>query len=411
MVIKSHQDTAKHRKMLTLSVVKPIGSQRGAIVLSLSVIFLLLTTFVTLYTTNAILLEQKITNAQTRSKFAFEAAEFGLSTAIQYISDGVDRDEDGNVDAIFDVDANNVGTTNTSAVGEQSVTVTITEVGPNALTAFRIVSQGFSDDSSATRTISKISKLIDTLPNVPDNPMTTRGTVAINGSATVHNPEGNSTIWSGGDVDIGANNATATYVADPSGAGYPSCMDTPMTCSTAKTSNKVTVGLDIIEHDSNLNNLDPEEMFENFFGMSPEAYREAIVTIDLAAGSDFSAGAALAQDEVIWYDGDVAINGVTVGCSTAVNGNNFCPQANEDPSIVIINGNATMSGGPHFYGIVFVLGDISLSGNSTFNGALVVAGDTNNSSGSLDVYYNSRLLENVRDNAGFSSSSGTWKDF
>lgn len=407
--MKLHQ----HIEHVKYSECKPITRQRGAIVLSLSIIFLLLTTFVTLYSSKAILLEQKIVNNQTRSKLAFEAAEFGMSTAIQYISDDIDRNNDGAVDAIFSVDANNIGTTNTSDVGNESVSVIITDIDgdPNTLSTFRITSQGFSDDSTATRTIIQVIKVVDALPNVPDNPLTTRGTVNINGSATVHNPEGNSTVWSGGDVDIGSNNASATYIADPSGAGYPSCMDTPMTCSTAKTSNKVTVGLDIIEHDNNLKNLTNFELFENFFGMSPSAYRESKVTVDLAAGSDFSAGASLAQNEVVWYDGDADINGVTVGCSVAVNGGNVCALANEDPSIVIINGNATMKGGPHFYGIVFVMGDVTLSGNSTFHGGLVVAGDSNSTSGSLDVWYNSRLLNDTRDNAGFSASSGTWHDF
>lgn len=424
MVIKSHHYRELRCRMVTFSGCKAISSQRGAIVISLSIIFLLLTTFVTLYTTKSILLEQKIANNQARSALAFEAAEFGISTAVQYISDGPDRDVDGDgnsdglMDAIFAVDADNVGTTNTSLVGavvgkQQSVTVTITDIttAPDTLLAFRIVSQGFSDDSSATRTITQVIKVVDALPNVPDNPLTARGTVDVNGSATVHNPEGTSSIWSGGNVDIGSNNSTATYVADPSGADYPICMDTPMTCSTVQTSNKVTVGLDIIEHDNNLANLTKEQMFENFFGMTPEAYREAIVTVDLASGSDFSTGAGLAQNEVVWYEGNADINGVTVGCSVAVNGGNVCAQANEAPSIVIINGDVNMKGGPHFYGIVFVMGDITLTGNSTFHGALVVAGESNNTAGSLDVWYNSRLLKDSRGNGGFSAASGAWHDF
>ncbi len=410
MVIKSHQYRVQHREILKTLCCKPMARQRGAIVISLSIIFLLLTTFVTLYSTKAILLEQKMINNQTRSALAFEAAEFGLSTAVQYISDGIDQDDDGIIDAIFTKVAG-VGTQNTSAVGNQSVTVTITDIttAPDTFFAFRIVSQGFSDDSSATRTITQVIRVVNALPNVPDNPLTTKGTVDIAGSATVINPEGTSSIWSGGDVELGANNSVSTEVADPSDANYPLCMDTPMKCNTVSTSNKVTVGLDIIEHDSNLANLTAEKMFENFFGMTPAVYKESKVTMDLAGGSDFSA-AHLATNEVIWYDGDVDINGGTVGCTIAVTGGNICDVANEDPSIVIIDGNADMKGGPHFYGIIFVMGNVTLSGNSTVHGAMIVSGDSD-TTGSLNIWYNSRLLSNTRDNAGFSAASGAWHDF
>lgn len=385
-----------------------LKTQTGAVVMTLSVIFLLLTASVTLYLVKTVLLEQKITNAQERGNLAFEAAEYGLSAAINYLTEDADRNNDSVVDTnVFDTSGDGVGDTNTIAVDRQSVVVTVNATDEGMI----ITSQGFSDDGSATRTIVQGMKVIDALPNVPDNPLTTRGAVTISGSATVHNPEGHSTIWSGGDVDIGSNNSTATYIADPSDASYPGCMDSPMTCAESKTSNKTTVGLDILEHDSNLANLSSEEMFQNFFGMSPAAYREVMVSMDLAAGDDFSAAADLATNEIIWYEGDATISGMTVGCETSVTGNNVCSLADEAPSIVIINGNATLSGTPHFYGIVFVMGDISLSGNTTIHGSLVVAGVTNNTSGSLDIYYNSRLLENTGSNGPLARSSGTWRDF
>jgi len=392
--------------------------QRGAIVLTMSIIFLLLTTLVTLYSTRTILLEQKIVNNQTRAKLSFEAAEYGLSTAFQYLANNPDRNNDGILDSnIFNLDAanNDIGTTNSTAVGSQSVEVTLTDIDGDAdvILAIRIVSQGYSDDKSASRTITQVIKVVDALPNIPDNPLTTRGSVDVNGSATVHNLEGNSTIWSGGDVDIGSNNSTATYIADPTDAAYPGCMDIPMTCGESKTSNKTSVGLDIIEHDSNLANLSAAQMFENFFGLTPDAYRAAMVNIDivLADGDDFDTEADLAENKIIWHEGDADISGVTVGCSASVNGGNVCSAANEAPSIVIINGDATMSGGPHFYGIVFVMGDVSLSGNSTVHGALVVAGTTNNTSGSLDIWYNSGLLRGTNETGPLASSSGAWRDF
>ena len=78
-----------------------------------------------------------------------------------------------------------------------------------------------------------------------------------------------------------------------------------------------------------------------------------------------------------------------MGCTVAVAGNNVCAIENTEPSIVIINGDLSMQGTPHFYGIVFVMGDVDLSGNVTLDGALIVAGSTNSSSGSFDLTYTS----------------------
>ena len=395
--------------MVTQLENKQCSKQRGAVVISLSIIFLLLTTFVTLYVAKAILLEQKIVNNEMRSKLAFEAAEFGISAAVEYISNGADRDNSGSVDKIFNVDGTTANNTNSSAVGNQSVTVEITALGSEGL-AYEIIAHGFSDDKAATRNITQVIQVLDAFPNSPDNPLTARGAVDINGSGTVRNLEGHSTIWSGGDVDIGSSNAMKTEIANPGDANYPDCMDTPMTCSGIETSDRENVGLDIIEHDSNLSNLDDVEMFENFFGMTPQKYKDSVANIQLSSGDSISTGGN--SNAIIWYEGDATINGGTVGCSTAIHGSGICPIANEEPAIVIINGDADMRGGPHFYGVVFVMGDIDLSGNSTFHGALIVAGNSNNTiTGSLDVWYNSRLLDGLKDNRGFSSSSGAWKDF
>lgn len=393
------------------------AAQRGAIVLTMSVIFLILTTFVTLYMTKSIFLEQKIVNNQERGQSAFEAAEYGASVAFQYLKQDPDRDNDGILDPNVFALVNDIGTASTIDVGSQSVQVTVNDIDGDAdvISVMQIISQGFSDDSSATRTITQVIKVVNALPNVPDNPLTTRGTVDVNGSATVHNLEGSSTIWSGGDVDIGSNNSTATYIADPSDAGYPGCMDVSMSCAETQTSNKTTIGLDIIEHDSNLANLSPAQMFENFFGLSPTAYRAAMlgdgIDLDVAAGDDFDTAANLAQNTIIWHEGDANIQNGTIGCSIAVTGNNICPAASEAPSIVIINGNASMSGSPHFYGLVFIMGDVSLSGNTTVHGAMVVAGVTNNTSGSLDIWYNSGLLISTQGNGPMASASGAWRDF
>jgi hypothetical protein len=386
----------------------------GMVTLTVSLVILVAITLITIYTANTVSLENKIASNTNRSNIAFEAAEAGMEAATSYLSIDPDRDGNGDVDKVFELDADGFGTVNEKPVGTARVVVTVTDISvPPTLTAFRIISQGFSDDNSATRTITQIIRAINPLPNIPDNPMTTRGGVVITGSATVTNEEGHSTIWSGGDVDLGSNNATATNVADPGGAGYPACMDTSETCTTVSSSSRTSIGLDVIEHDSSLAALTPEEMFINFFGMPSATYRDSMVTVD-TNNADVNTDADLAENEVIWVEGDANISGITVGCSVSINGSGNCYDnpAQTKPSILIVNGNLTTSGGPQFYGIVFVMGDIDTGGNNSIHGALVVAGETQSAAGgSLDIWYNSDILSGLERIGPLTGSSGSWRDF
>jgi hypothetical protein len=387
--------------------------------LFMSLVLLILTSMVAAYTGSAILFERKISANEFRSGQAFEAAESGLATALAYMGSagGADKDNSGAVDPIFDTDGDGVGNVNSNTFSDSSsVTVTVTGAFPN----YEVQAVGVSDDGTATRTISIIGAAVDSLPNLPENPLTARGGIAVNGSATVHNPEGMTTIWSGDDVDLGSNNATATNIADPSDAGYPTCMDTSMTCGTTRSSSKVAIGLDVVENDSSLSNLSSAQMFQNFFGVSMANYRDSRVTLEVAAAdannlasNENNPGVQLAAGEVIWIEGDASLtDNTTVGCEVPVVGAGSCPVASLDPSILIINGNLTTDGTPTFHGAVYVVGDIDLSGNNTIHGAAVVGGDnTSTTSGSLDIWYNSDLLEQSRDNGPLSGSPGSWRDW
>lgn len=386
-----------------------LRQQKGMSTLIFSVIILVLTSIATLTTFKFIREEQVLSNNEGRAKQAFEAAEAGLATALLYLGDGPDRDNDNVIDPVFDIDSDGMGDSRTSTVGRGSVDVVTVGIGNQ----IAVTATGFSDDRSATHVISQLLGITDPLPNDPANPMISKGKVEINGSATVHNPEGHSTIWGGGDVDMGSNNSTATNVADMSDAGYPQCMETPMTCSTVSSSNKLNVGLDVIENDSSLGNLTPAEMFQNFFGMSPDAYHHSgLVTMETTP-ADVNADVQLATHEVVWVEGDVSFeNNTSVGCAAVVSGNKVCTDDDIEPSIVIVNGNATFNGTPNFTGLVFVMGNANITGNMTVMGAIVIAGDlSSNAGGSMDIWYNSSVL-NKLDNAGIRvGMAGTWKDF
>jgi Tfp pilus assembly protein PilX len=387
--------------------------QKGAATLVATLAVLLLITLIGTYSSRSVFTEQKIMNNEARSRQAFEAAEAGLAAALTYMSNGRDRDADGVLDAnVFDTTNDGIGDTNTGAVGTGRAIVTPTDLSGGSFNLIQVVSQGFSDDSTATRTITRIFAALNPLSNIPLNPLTTRGTTVINGSSTVVNPEGHTTIWSGRDVDLGSNNATHTEVPDATDPQYPTCMDTPRTCGTVSSSNKVIEGVDVIEQDSSLKNLSDSGFFENFLGMSPELYRQSMVTIDtVPANADVDV--QLAANEVIWVEGDVTFdNNTTVGCTVVVTGSGVCAAANTKPSILIVNGDATFNGTPHVYGLVFVIGNMNVSGSTTIYGALMSAGElTNSTSGNLEIVYDSGILRQLRAIGPLASAAGSWRDF
>lgn len=386
-----------------------LTGQRGVATLIFSVLILALTAIVTLTTFEFVRQEQVLSNNDGRSRQAFEAAEAGLAEALAYLGKGPDRDDNQVIDPVFDTDNDGMGDSNTAAIGSGSVEVATADNGGQIV----VTATGFSDDWSATHVVSQRLGVTDPLPNDPSNPMIAKGTVIINGSATVHNQEGHSTIWSGGEVDLGSNNATATEVPDMGDAGYPLCMDTPMTCTTISSSNKLSVGLDVLENDTSLGNLTPSEMFQNFFGMTPDAYRNSgLVTLESSPDSA-NDDVQLATHEVIWVDGDVTFtNNTSVGCTVSVNGNNLCSPADTEPSILIIDGNASFEGTPNFHGLVFVTGNASITGNMSVVGSIVIAGDlSSDAGGSMDVFYNSDVLADLINAGNRFGVAGTWKDF
>ncbi len=422
-------------KKLKQIQVKSRYSQKGVGSLLISIVILTLVTFVTIYTSKTVLLEQKIAANDFRSRQAFEAAEAGIGQAIAILNEDTDHNKDelldGNGDCpatgtctnfLFDSDSDGTLDSNTYTVGTSGTKAELSTqdlFGEN--TVIRITSTGYSDDATAQRTIIRDISVASPLPNTPDNPFTTRGNVTFTGSATVFNQEGASTIWSGGDVDLGSNNSTATEVANVTAANYPACMETSETCTTIQTSNKTTMGLDIVEQDANLANLSADQFFENTFGKTPAQFKSEIEletpdNIIDAASVDEAAAINNAASEIFWIDGPANLGGVTVGCESSVSGTNIssadCPTGELKPSIIIVNGDLEFSGNAVFYGLIFVTGSINVSGSPNIIGAIISAGNiTNSAGGGVVVRYNSTVLKQTRDTKDRASSAGSWRDF
>jgi hypothetical protein len=371
--------------------------QRGVTTLIISLIILMLSTLVVFNVSKAILMEQKISNNDTRAKQAFEAAEAGINVALDYLNTNPDRDGVAGIDPVFDLNpVDGIGETSLATIGSATVMVTITgtPAAPGIITA-----EGVSNDGTATKTLTISAARTNPLPNGPQNPIIVRGGLIVGGNASVVNPEGFSTIWSGSDVDVSTNQTDTTMVPDLSSNGYPACMDIPMTCATVNSSNKNVVGVDVVENDASLSSLTANQFFQNFFGMTQTAYQASMVTIN-ATTATAEASVTNALSEVIWVEGGATINGNgTMGSLT-------------QPSILIVNGNLSVQGGFDFFGIVYVTGTIDIQGTSTVTGAAIVAGANNsNASGNLTITFNSSVINNTSLAGSTTGGAGSWRDF
>lgn len=428
-----------------------LHSQRGMATLLISLVVLTTITFTLIYSARTVLMEQNITANDLRGRQAFEAAEAGQEAAVAYLmtSGGRDKDGDGFIvtdssetdEFLFDTDSDGTNDSNTATLPNGSrVTVTMTEADVSSGNIFyvatEITTEGWSDDGTAHRRIVHTYSYVSPLPNVPENPVLTRGTIVVGGSATIINPEGHSTIWSGGPVDLGGNNTTKTEIADPSQTSdgsntskYPDCLGSTSLdpencnpaavqcpCATFRSSDRATPGLDIVEQDDSLANLSSDEFFLNFFGTTMADYKNTRVTLTTTganSGSDAPTGVNLATDEIVWVDGDASWSNVTVGCSVAGASNASGMYCNGDiqPSIVIVDGNLKVSGNITFWGLLYVTGEVSGSGSTDIRGAMMISDPNGNTTGSLRIFYNSAVLRSLADSGQMGGGGGSWRDF
>lgn len=412
------------------------GYQRGAASLLIALVVLTTITMISIYTSRTVVMEQNIASNDYRGRMAFEAAEAGQDMAISYIANGRNPDDDVHpvgatnagrdwLAAEVDADGNDIsdpnewlfGTTNTLTLPNgSSATVTLRNRSTDEIISTEITSVGRSDDNAATRTITQTVTLITPLPNIPENPLLTRSTVNITGNADIFNPEGHSTIWSGGPADLSAATVN-TNIANPAGANYPDCLgDAANPCSMVGSSSNSIAGLDIVEQDSSLANLTKDEFFLNFFGKLPTEYRNSMVTMDLDMATTTSATASTTiqlatNPEIIWIEGDLDLSaGSVIGCAIDP-GNGLCTGSNIQPVIMVVNGDLTYSGRAQFYGMLYIAGQVKGNGTPTTQGSIVVAGDPSDLKGNFNITYNSDILRQTGESGKPASGGGSWRDF
>ena len=384
-----------------------MNNQRGAATLITSLIMLVAMTIITIFAARSAIMEQKIFSNEFRSKQSFEAAESGMELGVAYLLSryGADKDFD---DVIDTIDGDTVPTG--GAAGNPSYTVSLTDNSGGLFSNVTVVSTGLSDDSSATSVITQIVALIPVFPNVPGNPLTSKGTVVVNGTADVINPEGNATIWTG---------APGITFAGSGGTRIPDPSDPTVTIQSSDAGNS---GPDVVFNDTNLSNMTDAEFFENFMGAPEAAFRDGPSVREVPYGDvgelyndGTNPGTDLARREIIWVGdgtGTASYTGnTTVGCLVTVTGTDVCPANQIKPVLLVIDGNMSGAGTVKVYGMVYITGDFAGNGNLEVEGAVIMEGDVTGT-GSLNVTYNSSVLGQLQQTAGAAAAlPGSWRDF
>jgi hypothetical protein len=154
--------------------------------------------------------------------------------------------------------------------------------------------------------------------------------------------------------------------------------------------------------------MSQSDFFATYFGAPSDAIQGSVAHYyNNSASTNYSGTLAGMTGTSIWIDqigGTATINGsITIGTA-------------DNPVLLIVNGNLSLSGNVTINGFVFVIGtnDItSLTGNVTINGGMATT-DTLNMTGSIQLVYNSTIIDNLQNQSSmlyYAKVPGSWKDF
>lgn len=392
--------------------------QKGAATLLVSMVLLIAATLLVLYASNTVVGEQRMSANEVRSKQAFEAAQAGIELSVEHINAGNDFQSASlatlngrwnSANSSYEVMFCEAGTfpadqqCDDLATNGTDISPDCTPPGGDDVTAW-VVGCGWSDDSAARKRIVALVARTEPVPGDIDNPLIAKGSVAFGGNPTVTNYFNNLTVWTGATLN-NTGNTGKTVIRKPSsaaGALTPNEVATQVgngnnVCTQATdlicTTSSGVFGPDVIQGDTSLANLSPDQFFENFLGTPPNVYK-ATMPDEIVAGGD--AGTISAGDKVYWVEGNASIS-KNIG-------------SEGHPVVLVVNGNLSLSGDVTIFGVVFVKGDLNVSGGPVIRGAVLATGSVS-SGGNLNVIYDPDAVGGANRIGTYAAMPGTWRDF
>ncbi|WP_018175173.1 PilX N-terminal domain-containing pilus assembly protein [Thioalkalivibrio sp. ALJ9] len=384
--------------------------QTGVATLLVALIIMVAITLTVLFTAQTSILEERMAANETRMKLSANAAQAGIDEAIAFAMDNDDVNQAFGADyeagarsswyrAAY-VDPSEVGNIPACPNDPDNFAAAVPGGPPNNLNHAVIWSCGWSDDQTARKGMTITIRGAPSLADPPTNPLIARGGVDTNGRARVFNAYNNLTIWSGGELDVTGNPGN-TFIRNedvprPNDDDPIPALPQPPNCNTSDafwecTTDMNMVGPDVITGDLQLASLSADRFFLNFMGQDAESYRESVVTERDPGNIDGM------TNEVIWFDGDASLDG-SVG-------------TRDEPVVLVVDGNATVTGNFEMYGVLYVRGDLRASGTPKFYGASVIEGETADIGGTPSFIYDPISASGAAALGASGTISGTWRDW
>ena len=384
--------------------------QTGVATLLIALIIMVAITLTVLFTAQTSILEERMAANEVRMKLSANAAQAGIDEAIAFSIDNDDVDQPFGADyepgersswyrAAY-LDPAQSGNIPACPATPAAFPAAVPGGPPASLRDAVIWSCGWSDDLTARKGIAISIRGAPSLADPPTNPLIARGGVNTNGRARVYNAYNNLTIWSGGELDVSGNPGNTFIrnedVARPGAEDPIPPLPQPPNCGTSDpfwecTTDMNMVGPDVIMGDLQLASLSDDRFFLNFMGQDAESYRESVVT---EMDPDNIDGMT---NEVIWFDGDASLDG-NVG-------------TRDEPVVLVVDGNASVSGNFEMYGVLYVRGDLRANGTPKFYGASVIEGETADIGGTPSFIYDPISASGAANLGASGTLSGTWRDW
>ncbi|WP_018939172.1 pilus assembly PilX N-terminal domain-containing protein [Thioalkalivibrio sp. AKL9] len=416
------------------------GHQKGLATLLITVIILVAITLVIIFASQTAILEQRMSANELRMKQTNNAAQAGLEVALAYAAENnrppgwedngdsflmleTDRyaaraaflaptaasEAFGTADAICGntPDAFAQAVANLTSASGDPLLLTSADEETNIRNAVAL-SCGWSDDRAGRKAILVGVQAGPSIANPPDNPLVTRGGLAISGTAAVYNAYTDTNIRSGGEINTSGGGTGNSFLlregesrpsTDPANPD-PVPLDGDGTY--VQESRGDLLGLDVIDRDDNFG-VTGDEFFESFMGSSMESYKENQIENVLESNGDRFEFDASEWGQTIWIEGDAELTG-TLG-------------SRENPVLLVVEGDLRTTGNfQDFHGILYITGDLIARGNPRFFGAAIVQGRTDvpddaEVSGTPFFYFDPIAAGGAGSVGARSLVSGSWRDW
>lgn len=394
--------------------------QQGMATLFMTLIALVGITLVVIFASKTTVLEQKIAANSVRAAQAAAAAQAGLEAALAHLQGGglattcefLYKPASGTAYwARFHHPDTIVPLCGTEPPTSMALTATdcTNMTNGGSTTPVRVLSCGWSDDRTARKyALTDVKAGPSMAGDGPPNPLMSGDGVLFSGGAKVFNFFSNLTVWTADELGVNGNPGN-TYIRNPdcpiTGLTDAQIRDiltlTTTSCGAGgdyfiRTTDKTIIGPDVVYGSTALEGLTDDQFFERTFGVTKTFYKENVVSSewDIPAASINTAIGA--RGVVVWVTGNATIPD-DIGSPTA-------------PVILVVDGNATITGSIKFHGVLYVEGTLEFQGNAEIYGSAVA---TNKAfgNGSPRLVYDIKGLEAAKSLGARTALPGMWRDW